>query len=334
MLGLTAPKDTIAWHSTRPMFAHRDMSHVPMREVAGALKAFIKSPGFDKTLPETDALWFYMMNHATALIGKRHDRMQPLGEYDEIYDVYASMNTRVVRMFYYLLVICIRESRHLKTTSAIENEVKTNWGTMVWNFIRSIPDSASSAMTAIIDDPSDCRIGDVVQAMGHCFYEGNWNSQYGGKKWGAINDVLEAFVYGKYSGEMMMDTAFTLAHNNGPIFNKGMLYKNYHSKHMLCILDVQRAGMIPQYLNGKTSKSYGMDADLLNMHQRCKALMKDEFSGNVDWDKVMELGSVGKYQNVKSKVPAKSKPEPEMGWFHITPQDCLAKVSRQEMKAA
>jgi hypothetical protein len=40
-------------------------------------------------------------------------------------------------------------------------------------------------------------------------------------KWGNIADTLRHLVTGELSPEMFCDLGFALAHNNGPIFNKG-----------------------------------------------------------------------------------------------------------------
>ena len=54
---------------------------------------------------------------------------------------------------------------------------------------------------------------------------------------------------GTTSMEMLVDTGYTLAHNGGPIFNKGMMYTHYDS-HFLTILDLQRAGQMLDLLTG------------------------------------------------------------------------------------
>ena len=59
-----------------------------------------------------------------------------------------------------------------------------------------------------------------------------------------MTDCLVRFVSGEFSAEMMLDTVWTLAHNGGPIFNKGQFYAC--TANALRILDVQRSGQIPE----------------------------------------------------------------------------------------
>jgi hypothetical protein len=103
-------------------------------------------------------------------------------------------------------------------------------------------------------------------------------------------------VYGEFTPEMFGDTAFTLAHNNGPMFNKGMLYSNYSSEFKK-ILDVQRSGQIPQYLSEKV-----FIGDVVPTYMaEAVVVFPAELTGTVDWYKVEALGALGNYALLKKK---------------------------------
>jgi len=102
--------------------------------------------------------------------------------------------------------------------------------------------------------------------------------------------------------EMFVDTVWTLAHNNGPIFNKGMLYTGY-SGHLYTILDVQAAGQIPQLVSDCIKSVYTIDGVTLNI--RDYLLHYGEIFGiarpdfYTDWHTVEALGSKKKYSSYK-----------------------------------
>ena len=110
-------------------------------------------------------------------------------------------------------------------------------------------------------------------------------------------------VVGETSIEIMNDTAWTLAHNNGPMFNKGMLYNTYTST-IYKILDVQRAGMIPQLIAEGTLGSHA-DSAVSQAFEAVKAVFPESVTGYVDWFKVEALGSLHQYPTEKNLQTAK-----------------------------
>src|SRR5208283_4005185 len=107
-------------------------------------------------------------------------------------------------------------------------------------------------------------IGTFCKGLAWQFYKCKWAGGYGGKKWGVVTDCLARFVTGEFSAEMMLDTVWTLAHNGGPIFNKGQFYACYgHTLYR--ILDVQRSGQIPEAVLFDHAVKGFADADLQHL---------------------------------------------------------------------
>ena len=146
---------------------------------------------------------------------------------------------------------------------------------------------------------------------------------------------------GKTSMEMMLDTAFTLAHNNGPIFNKGMMYSHYNASNLYRILDVQRSGQIPEMiLYDKLGTQYNLEP--------VKALIKlvqekvpQAFGTYVDWIKVEALGALHKYpDDIKAQKAAHGHVEIEkakaasnvieLGKWQITPTEHVVLFKRKK----
>lgn len=258
--------------------------------------------------PETEALWFYMMNHAVKIIRDRvglDDELPP--EYLAIVESYNEHAIKSsLRMFNYLMRICTRETRHVHDTgvySSNKDDCKFAelYGKEIWKFLTTIDGTGSdtAVQRLLAWKPQNVSLGQYTSSMTWIFYHGKYSGGFGGKAWGNVADCLNEYVQGTTTAEMMMDTSFTLCHNNGPIFNKGMQFEHYDGGAILRILDVQRAGMIPQLVGNKEVNPNYISYELGLEYQKCAKALGDEFKGHVDWYLVEELGSKGKYPKEK-----------------------------------
>lgn len=330
-MNLSLEEDTLAFQcGIRPSLQLRDMSKVPLQAAVGALRDFsalsnlqelAPSSGIAEPVcgnPEKDALLFYLLNHATSVVRQRVHPLQPLGKYAKILDLYHDqLALRSTRMFYYILLICTRESRHDK--SSVNYALKDKYGSAITNFHLSIKGKASlTAADMFKSSAPECTIGDYTAFLAEKFYTGAYSSGYGGKAWGKVADVLRDFVWGKLTAEMMMDTAFTLCHNNGPIFNKGMLYEMHTKPALEKILDVQRSGQIPQLIGQDPFHTSGLDSSVKAAWVMCRDILGTAFDGHVDWYQVEALGALKSYPQEKSMqaqkygVPANAKSKMEV----------------------
>lgn len=309
-MSIVAPKDTLAYQlKGRPLSVARDMSMASVKEVGAIMNAYMDKTG--RVTPENEAIKFYYLNHAVKDVRKVVDLYEPLGRYSVVLELYNHQcSSLAARMFYYLLLICTRESRHVKAneTSTVMKHVAKEYGEELVDFNLKLHGKGSDGAASYFrSNLPNVKLGPYVLALRHIFYHGAFQSSFGGPAWGAVCDCLVDFVVGKTSAEMMLDTSFTLAHNNGPIFNKGMLFDTYNSSNLIRILDVQRSGQIPQLVNdGGISSSY-LDKVVVEAHKSFKTLFgdKSDFSGHMDWFKVEALGAVHSYPNDKAKQVAK-----------------------------
>lgn len=253
--------------------------------------------------PEVDALVFYMLNHAVSEITKNNHPYASLGKLYPVVELYREqLAVRSTRMFFYLLLICTRESRHSKNDigGSFMNALGAKYGQNIQAFHASIKGSGSSgAAEKLKSSPPACNLGNYVRFLQELFHKGNYTSGYGGPAWGKVTDCLAAYVTGKFSAEMMMDTAFTLCHNNGPIFNKGMLFDTY-SHEIYKILDVQRSGQIPVMISNKET-SFHSNPLVKSLSGIVGKVLPEIFTGHVDWFKVEALGSLKKYPSQKEE---------------------------------
>lgn len=332
-------QDTLAYQlGVRPAVLHRDMSSASVKKIVGMLNKY-RAGATTGTLvgmdtgenpcqgnPERDALAFYMLNHAVSLVRQKYHPYERLGDSLKILETYhEQLAVTSARMFFYLLAICARESRHAKSLvgSAAGNALKKAHGEKVLEFYTVIKTANSSQHAAEIfmKAPPDLTLGTFTKYMSDLFYKGSFNSSYGGKNWGAIADVLRDYSCGVITAEMMMDTAFTLAHNTGPIFNKGMLYEG-SGPELARLLDVQRSGQIPQYI-GNNETHWASDPKLSAYWELCRDILGGQFEGHVDWFLVEELGALKTYKTEKESQIKK----------YGYPSKFKAKIETEKMKA-
>lgn len=285
-MGLTSPRNTLSYQLSRPLCVRRDMSSIPSIQVAKSMTSLSHSLRATIKSPESEAVRFYLLQHAMAETRRTFTEDEVLGEALEIAEQYAvQINELAVRMFYYLLLICVRETRHAKDSEKWWARISAKFGNPVAQFHRALKShGSSSAPGFFLNSPPAGTIGQLTSSMEFSFNRGVYGPAYGGKKWGAVAKVLNDFVEGTLSPEMMLDTAFTLCHNNGPIFNKGMVFSGY-SKKIYAILDVQASGQIPQLIS--ESSSYGfvgfVDEAAVKVHALGCKLYPEAFGGHLDW---------------------------------------------------
>lgn len=206
--------------------------------------------------PETEALDFYLANHVVGLIRTKKGETKPLTNAQKsLLEKYvARSNEMALRAFAYMLLICSREMRHIKTTNP--SKFNAPKAMQVYNQVRG--KGGNHIAHWIWQGDIDCTTGEWIEALEEMFRTGSWNGGYGGKKWADVTLCLLEYVRGVYTAEMMVDVVWTLCHNGGPIFNKGMLYHT-HGPELLRVLDVQRAGQVPNFEWGSTASGWYAD---------------------------------------------------------------------------
>lgn len=302
-MAITDPSNTLAFHSSRVLAQHRDMSNVPLANVSARVSEFLANDSDPSTSPEVEALWFYGMNHGMALISGEFAPLQPLPpkHWNFVDTYYTKLGPKAVRAFYYLLLICTREFRHNKSLSGDTPKISQKFGEKVAGFFNSINGGEGSIHTALLKSPPDTTLGQYVRALQWGFYHSKWAGGYGGPAWGKVTDCLVNFCTGVFNAEMMLDTIWTLCHNNGPVFNKGICYGHY-SSNLIRLLDIQRSGQIPEaVLETDANLATFVKPELLDHMQWLQQAYCGTIGSYVDWYVVEALGSVNSYPNEKTK---------------------------------
>lgn len=317
-MSVAAPKNTLLYQRRgRPLALKRSLAEVGIKEVAAKIRGFGTTHG-EKYKPETEAIQFYLANHAMKELEFAFDMEEPLPTWAvEIADEYQRVAARIAaRAFYYLVLITAREARHEQNKSATAAKAKDKFGLQALAALKEYPDSASiDSVTGVFDKYGNgMTLGDMARSVQFCFYNGSFHGGYGGKKWGNVADCLVNYVVGEYTAETMLDTVWTLVHNGGPIFNKGMLYQCQDNASLQQVLDIQRAGMIPRlvlapYNNGMVSAEKYVNEGARKFAQKVAEYMpnaKDFKAIPVDFAEVQKLGAVGSYGSLVQKLHGKT----------------------------
>jgi len=295
----------------------------------GAYYAAVKASGSQKRLADAEAVRFYCLNHLAAVARSRHDPDDPLPPWAaEVMGEYVRcLVDQAPRVYTYLVMIVTREARHtgghanqdaiMEHLGALEDaEGKKLYPANLLTYLRNLPKDEEESAELICSKWPNATLGQYVGALVGVFEHSSWGSGggYGGKAWATVARCLEDVVRGRTSLEAMVDTAYALAHNNGPIFNKEMLYEGY-TEHFIKLLDLQRAGQLPEAVlsgaldHAKLSET-GVLAALRTMVERVAGAVPGAFGAAVDWELVMARGAVGNYAAEVKKAKKKAAPPP------------------------
>lgn len=299
-----AAEDTVAGYSSYPQFHKMKLADLSVKAVAKVTKTYRTTCG--EVSPDELAISFYALNHCSSIIKEKftpNEKLEPWAA--EVMALYTeTVSYQSIRIMHYLISVITREARHLYSPSAsLVKDVEAKFSNKMVDFITHISgNSESAAVQKYMDSPPDVTLGQYVGALEYIFFNGKWGGGYGGKPWGNIARCLLQMVEGKISTEMMIDTAYTLAHNNGPMFNKGMMFSHYTNDFKM-ILDVQRSGQIPELFFD--AKKHLMGVSLPNfvgaVLNKVKKQYPKVFGEFVDWHKVQQLGALGSYSGKQAE---------------------------------
>lgn len=244
-------QDTLAGLKTSLLYKGMSFASMPCPEAAKKAKEFIDSKGAMVPV-EAEAMKFYLLSHAIGELEKKYHPHEILpASALAIVERYRSLLSDLFpRLVYYTLIVITRESRHLHSKSAMKSATdKISYG--YFPFLESLPSGSQNAASFFMSHPPLISLGDYVTCVRKVFHSGHFSSGYGGPAWGKIADALGKFIEGEFSPLTFIDTAWTLAHNNGPMFNKGFNF-SMNGKKIIKVLDIQRAGQIPAFVYSHT----------------------------------------------------------------------------------
>jgi hypothetical protein len=189
-----------------------------------------------------------------------------------------------------MLLIVTRESRHTKGTLKSSGEWSTCYD--FYKYIRGCGSTEAAKRLLEYTKFGNLTIGKYLDYVEYLFFKGKFSGGYGGEPWAMITQCLNNFFKGKLSPELLLDQSYTLAHNNGPMFNKGMFFSHQETNDMYKTLDLQAAGKIPQlvytYLQSghKKDVSKSVSDETLEYWKEVNDLYPKDFSGYPDFKSI------------------------------------------------
>ncbi len=277
-----------------------DTSSVPLKSIT--FKMALDKGTTTSPVPDREAIEYYALNHLIAdLQVKRGEHCELSQDEEALVKLYFDViNGQAKRMFYYLLAICTRENRHSRSGPDLREEFGEEKGQVLEAFkVKNTTCNSMGAINNLFDNTPEIDLGTYVSYLEFVFFKyGFPSSSFGGKNWGEIAKVLRKCIHGEMSLELMVDCAYNLCHNNGPIFNKGMWYNNYNHT-FIQVLDIQRSGQIPTFLH--TQSIYATTPTMIKIVELGMKVSTEVFGDYVDWFVVEASGSVNKYPIEKKK---------------------------------
>lgn len=311
------PVNTLAYYNAAPQVQQFNLSDIPIAAFSASTKLYRET--CDEVFPNDEALSFYALNHAANLVRTRFTANEPLPEWaQKIMADYTSVTLKQgTRMLHYILSICAREMRHLNSHAHMTPEkwklIQNVGGTEMITFLQNVPHSEDAAVTKYMTQPPDVTVGQYINAMSVGFHKTGWGGgSYGGPKWGVVADAAVSMLTGETSMEQLVDTGYTLAHNGGPIFNKGMMYSMYSLDSFLMILDIQRSGQIPELLLDSTSYHVHRTEDAKLAIKLLTDNQLGAFRGWVNWQAVEDMLPSKDKGRYLGRIAAMKQAHPEM----------------------
>lgn len=257
----------LANYLTLPQHQLRDLREAPLAPLHRVVDWEVRNgqrPVSEFREPFKDALTFYTLSHFMALIMAKRPRLQKLqGVEAEIVERYITAVIEQSRpLIAYTLYVCWREQRHRTDSSVVSTIYPKEFVQAQHTAWREQFPKATELLTQIESDdgpeklpniwrntdPGDVTLGEFTDAIYRAFLDFPYKKGFGGFSWARIAQPLRQLVHGELSMEGFVDTAYALAHNNGTMFNKGVIYKTPDTDQLTDLLNVQRAGMLPQAL--------------------------------------------------------------------------------------
>lgn len=194
------------------------------------------------------AMTYYLGQHILGRVRERYLPFEPLPDklvaFLEAYSKWLEVEA-IPRAVAYLLIACTRETRHGSANSKLQTwanpDIFQFWLHLVAKqtsiCVQRILCREAYIMTGgdsykhVYEKPVSEYVEHLCQFLtpndtGLLFPAG----AYGGPKWHNNATTLESYIEGDISGEVFLDCVWNLVHNGGPIFDKDVLFKDYHGE--------------------------------------------------------------------------------------------------------
>lgn len=284
-----------------------------------SMKKFADINGQQMIYPEGDILKFYLGAHILGAVETKYSGNSELPQDVEelVIKHHQEMEGVFFRIFTYVMLISIGESRHGNTTTTgMQDTISKKYNKEVSNFAACTHGgSRSGSRGEFLGEDRDLHtFGAYCDWMFVACFKGM--GSYGGKKWQNISKKITEVLNGEISPFTMVDVSWALVHNTGSIFNKNTIYHKEMNGHGLTqLLDMQRGGAIPSLIMNleKYSSKLSINAklitpDLMESVVEASKILGMNLAEFVDFKTIAEAGALSHvFKNVGSIEPAMAK---------------------------
>lgn len=322
------PENTLSSLNSNPFVQSIAVREVLLSDFAKVAKTYME--GVKKEVdgetpdqfrrPDEEAINFYALNHIVAVIKRKFTPNEPLPDWAArtVKAYLEVLKTQAPRIVTYTSLTIARESRHVQNYSTDElfSAMEEKFGSEFRKLYLTLKEKNEDESVKIIlgAKKSDLTVGQYADGIYYGFMNGSWSQSFGGKKWGNIAFAFKNLLDGSLSLEGFIDRGYNLAHNGGPMFNKGFLYSPWGNE-FLPMLDVQHSGQIPELIVHGVYPGYAFG---LNVPEETKTLVKEamaafpeEFGTHVDWRNIRKLSKGAKGLKYDHHITQQKKYFPE-----------------------
>lgn len=325
----------VASIKAHPLF-HAQSMRVSVSQVATEVIRYLDGLADpQEALVQDDLVRFYMANQILALLTEGSPLHKNLEGKDA---AVASLCLSEIggvskRMLYYLFIITSRELRHVTTYKGgaiYDSAGGKNCTALLYAIHRSHGDDILTALR----DNGDVDLLIYLPLLVELFNYSEFPSKgFGGKSWAGIARVLSDFVQGRMSLCALADTAWSLEHNTGNIFNKPYIYMTAPGS-IKIFLDVQRAGGVCRLLHDQYNErpylpKTALSDEVQQLYDTYRGLVDAPgLWKHLDWGDVASKGAVS---NLKGFLEQQDEYTGGIGHFTVAPGVSLPVISRQEV---
>lgn len=302
------PSYTLQYYQNLPMEKTYQFKDVLVKDLQLASRSVSESNLWSSPIyPEAAALDYYLYQHIRGVLALHFAPEEPLPKIwaEQLYKLSETMNKEIPRALHYMMLICLQEGRHGMDAGSpfVRDKMIAAHGAPLETAIRnynSISNPNAFWRDCYFNADSLLPIKGFFGALATAFTTYKYSGGFGGKPWADVSTCVENLFSGVIAPSMMMDTVWTLCHNNGPIFNKGYLYNQYNLESLQNILDCQRAGLLPELILESIGFSHFTQSALGIAHKMQKDPMF-KVSQYLDWYTVAARGAVFDHTYKKQK---------------------------------
>lgn len=322
------PEKTLAYWLNNAVYGTHDFHGVTTKQFVAKVNEYMKDQ--DNKSPEEEAVRFYLLNHLVSVLRAKKHVLEPLDAFEDVVmEEYTSLLFGSgLRAVMYLIQICVQEARHGAQRSTFKGTLEEKGHSVQYPENCFEWYTGCEGVSQWKQSPPDVQLIDFCRFVPVCFSYGIFGSSFGGQPWANVAECLNGFVSGKYSVEVLMDTIWTLAHNTGPIFNKGYLYHHQDNDKLAKLLDVQRSGQMPALKSVGHFSSLSSSAVIKGLWDRVSEFADrypEEVSTDFDYMALANSNPLGSWPELEEKLSSGST-----GSFMVMPGVVVPIFSRKE----